>query len=349
MNNQRALAAWRARACAAAVACGAQIFCLGAGIAVPLGLNAAWLCALPAVMLAALLAARARGVRASLGAGGNMERLRALLLCAVMLFSCLLLLAACVSLCTQTLLSHARVIHCAALTLLFILLAAIPRMEGVCRLCFALRLFLPAGLLLCMLTLLPRGAVSGLFPLLGTGAGPVSLGALCMLPAAAPALMLLLPGGEKDAGMLPRPGFFALRAGLGALCGAGLLLLPALFSGYEALRTQSVWGARLRMSAVGGGQKPLWHMALLLTQFAAMTLGACALLCAAEEAVFLAFPRLRRRRSGLLILAALLMAGLRLFSGIGYETAMYAAPLIALPVPLLLLPAGKRQRKAADR
>ena len=49
--EQRTRAAYRARACAAGVACGAQIFAVGTGLTVPLALNAAYGAAVPALLL----------------------------------------------------------------------------------------------------------------------------------------------------------------------------------------------------------------------------------------------------------------------------------------------------------
>ena len=56
MPEERIRAAYRARACAAGIACGAQIFSVGAGLLIPVCLNAAYLAALPALIPCAIVA-----------------------------------------------------------------------------------------------------------------------------------------------------------------------------------------------------------------------------------------------------------------------------------------------------
>ena len=53
--EQRVRAAYRARACAAGVACGAQIFAVGTGLLLPLALNAAYWAAVPALLLGGVI------------------------------------------------------------------------------------------------------------------------------------------------------------------------------------------------------------------------------------------------------------------------------------------------------
>ena len=53
--EQRVRAAYRARACAAGVACGAQIFAVGTGLLLPLALNAAYWAAVPALLLSGVI------------------------------------------------------------------------------------------------------------------------------------------------------------------------------------------------------------------------------------------------------------------------------------------------------
>ena len=53
--EQRVRAAYRARACAAGIACGAQIFAVGTGLLLPLALNAAYWAAVPALLLGGVI------------------------------------------------------------------------------------------------------------------------------------------------------------------------------------------------------------------------------------------------------------------------------------------------------
>ena len=53
--EQRVRAAYCARACAAGVACGAQIFAVGTGLLLPLALNAAYWAAVPALLLGGVI------------------------------------------------------------------------------------------------------------------------------------------------------------------------------------------------------------------------------------------------------------------------------------------------------
>ncbi|MBP3655991.1 MAG: hypothetical protein J6K32_04760 [Clostridia bacterium] len=339
--DQRVHAAWRSRACAASFACGASVFAFGAGIAMPLSLNAVWLSALPCVPLCALAAARCVVLSRRIQAGGGMRKWRAALLAAVMLASCAFLTASLVSLAGYTLLEQARAVSCALLTVGFLLAAAAPRMQGVSRLCFAVRFVLPAAMLLCGLAFLPQRDSPGLYPLLGPGAGPVLAGTAAMLSCAAPALMLLLPLTSSRVSDAPTPPImlFAGRAAAGAALGTALLLLYALPGGYEAMRARSVWGERLTFPLSGGAQQPLIRMLMLLLQLFALQLGAVSLLCAAEDALCLALPALRKHRAGLLLCAAALAALMLLLTHAGYTAALIAAPLIALPAALTLLPA----------
>ena len=51
---------WHARACAAGMSVGAQVFLFGTGVAMPLTLNSAWMAAFGALPLAGLVAAACR-------------------------------------------------------------------------------------------------------------------------------------------------------------------------------------------------------------------------------------------------------------------------------------------------
>ena len=343
VTNQRLDAAWRARACAAGIACGAQIYCIGAGAAVPLCLNAAWLCALPAAGLSALLSMRANRYL-PLEEKKPTGRLRLCLLAGAMLVSCLFLLAAMCALAGQTLLPQARAISCAGVTLLFAVLCALPRMQGAARLGYALRFMLPALLLACAALQLPGDAASSLFPLLGRDTVSLLPGVLLCLCGAAPALMLMLPP-QGVHGAPPGACFLARRVLAGGLCGAGAPLMGALMNGFEAMSQQDVWGMRLRIAGGAGHSAPA--AALTLLQLGAMALGAAALLCAAEEALTRAFPRLCRLRAGLLLCAAGLMAALALLSAVGLKGAVAAVQGALLPMAALPL-SGKHRKHTGE-
>lgn len=347
---RRVRASFRARACAAAAATGAMVFAAGAGLLVPLALNAAWLAALPGAALSLLFAsrapralcARARPAQEGRPAG----RIFAALLALTLLGGCVLLLAALASLAQQSLLPQAQTSFAMVCSLLGALVCALSGGAGVCRLAFALRYVLP--LLLLALTAGPavtqQGA--GLFPLLGMGPGPLLLASLCGLCAAAPALMLLLPPPELTREQLaacppPGAGFFAGRVACGALLGAAMLLALSLCASYETMRGLSVWGARMRLTcaaAPGGG---LSRTALVLVQTAALLVGAAALLNAGAQALSLALPALRGRHAALAVcfaLCALALWGLACF---GLRPLFAAAPFLIVPAAIAALGVGK--------
>lgn len=123
--EQRTRAAYRARACAAGVACGAQIFAVGTGLTVPLALNAAYLAAVPALLL---------GGAIGLAAPKRLSKAPGRAFCVVMAVSLLvcsaLLLAAGATLAQQTLLPNGRLLTCLMLTLSFALLCALSSGHG---------------------------------------------------------------------------------------------------------------------------------------------------------------------------------------------------------------------------
>ncbi|MFR2149649.1 MAG: hypothetical protein ACLS7Z_03300 [Christensenellales bacterium] len=139
--EQRTRAAYRARACAAGVACGAQIFAVGTGLTVPLALNAAYGAAVPALLL---------GGAIGLAAPKRLSKAPGRAFCVVLAVSLLvcsaLLLAAGATLAQQTLLPTGRLLTSLMLTLSFALLCALSSGTGVCRVAFALRWLLPAAL-----------------------------------------------------------------------------------------------------------------------------------------------------------------------------------------------------------
>ena len=103
--EQRTRAAYRARACAAGVACGAQIFAVGTGLTVPLALNAAYGAAVPALLL---------GGAIGLAAPKRLSKAPGRAFCVVLAVSLLvcsaLLLAADATLAQQTLLPNGRLL-----------------------------------------------------------------------------------------------------------------------------------------------------------------------------------------------------------------------------------------------
>lgn len=99
--EQRVRAAYRARACAAGIACGAQIFAVGTGLLLPLALNAAYWAAVPALLLGGVI---------GLAAPKRLSKAPGSAFCAVLAFSLLvcgaLLLSAGATLAQQTLLPN---------------------------------------------------------------------------------------------------------------------------------------------------------------------------------------------------------------------------------------------------
>lgn len=350
VTARRVRASLRARACAAAAATGAMVFAAGAGLLMPLALNAAWLAALPGAALSLLFAARApQALRAHAQQAEEKRpagRILAALLALTLLGGCVLLLAALASLAQQSLLPQAQTSFAMVCSLLGALLCALSGGAGVCRLAFALRWALP--LLLLALTAGPavtqQGA--GLFPLLGMGPGPLLFSALCGLCAASPALMLLLPPPELTCEQLsacppPGAGFFARRVACGALLGAAMLLALSLCAPYETLRGLSVWGARMRLTcaaAPGGG---LSRTALVLTQTAALLVGAGALLSAGAQALSLALPALRERHAALAVCFGLCALALWGLACLGMRPLFAAAPFLIVPATIAAMGIGK--------
>ena len=239
--EQRVRAAYRARACAAGIACGAQIFAVGTGLLLPLALNAAYWAAVPALLLGGVI---------GLAAPKRLSKAPGSAFCAVLALSLLvcgaLLLGAGATLAQQTLLPNGHLLTCLMLTLGFCLLAARPGGTGVCRVAFALRLLLPVALVVFAGFSLSSASAAGLFPLLGAGVRPLLLAALLGLSAGSPALMLFLPPQALETpAPVPKAGFFALRVVLGGLFGVLTLTALSLCNPYELLRDQHVWGARM--------------------------------------------------------------------------------------------------------
>lgn len=360
VHDRRVLAAWRARACAAGAATGAMIFSVGAGVAVPVSLNAAALSSLPALALCGLCAWRAQRVLVRPArAPGRIAR-AVLALLAVTLCLCAAYIAgAQVCLAEYTLLTRARIHWIVLITLAGLFACTACGGAAVERLCFAVRWALPALLLALGAKALQKGSPIGLFPVLGAGAAPLLVSALCMLSSAA-ATLCLLCGARDPARETPVPcaRFFVVRVLAGGAMGALLLLSLTLCNTYDTLLSQGMWGERMLVTCTHEPRLGVPQMALVLTQMLGLSLGAAALLCAAERAA----ARAMAARSGeprgdsLPRLACLILTGAALLamSAAGFNRAAYFAPVLAVPALLLLalcghLAQGKEESACAAR
>ena len=350
---RRVLASWRARAACASVAVGAQVFSVGTGVLMPISLNAAWLaglCAVPAAALLALCAPRALNAQRTRGGMPPLARaLRSLL--ALTLLSCgVVQCTALASLAQQTLLPQARAAFALLCALPAAALCAQGQGLGAGRLAFALRWLLPLALFGLTAAALAWEDSAGLFPLLGTGAGPLARAMLCAPGGAVPALLLFLPPPELtdeqlDACPLPGGWFFVWRAALGAAVGAALLLALSLCSSYETLAELTLWGERMRLLSTGRPREGLAQTALILTQATALLIGAAGMLGGAVQAArgALEGTRLSGGRKGYIAAAACgLLALLAAWVLVeqGTDGARLAMPLLALPALALALCAG---------
>lgn len=338
--RRRVRAAWRARVCAAAVALGAQIAAFGAGVAMTISLNAAWLSALPAIPLA-MLAARlvSNAARRKQRRETKLSKALYVLLAFTLLLSAVFSLTALSSLTEQTLLPQARLIMIMLLALLFAALCALSGGTGISRLCFALRYALPAGLALFAALSVPM-RTDGLFPILGAGKGPLFLSMACMPGALAPVLTLLLPPQEitdEQMRACPPPGgwFFAWRVGLGAACGAAVLFAICAVDGYEMI--PEVFGRRLRLESSLSPEASLVKTMLTLLQLGALGLGSAHLFAGCEQAAVRAYKKLAKARLGLFLIVILSAACLLAIVFYGVEVALMAAPLLGVPAAILLL------------
>jgi len=282
-KQARILACWRVRAAAAGLSVGAATYALGAGAAIELCLNAAWLSALAVLPACYLLAAFSRRmlVRARQG------RVLCLLLAAALGGCAAFAYGALVSLIRETLLPLARVSFIAQITAVFLLLCCLPGQRGALRLSFALRRTLPALLLLLAGKAIWQGRAAGLFPLLGTGAVQTGMAAAAMLPAALPALMLALPPPELEGQTqdVPKTGFFVRRLLTGAGAAIVLLVLLSLCNPYEGIAAQRSWGERMIILSSGAPREGIAGTILTLLQAASLALLAInTLLCAVQAA-----------------------------------------------------------------
>lgn len=346
--ERRIGASCRARACAAGLCVGAQLFLAGCAVGMPLALGSAWIAALPALPLSAWITSRChRALQQT-----EMYSRPVYTLLAVSLLLCsAFALAAMVSFAAQTLAEQARGAWTAALALAAAALCVLAGGTGTARLCFALRYAFPLLLLGLSALGIPLRTPAGLFPLLGAGGTELCAAAACMLFGAAPALMLALPPPElRQAGKDPQPcsipelGFFLRRVLPGALAGTALLFLGSACTTYESIAEGTQWGARLRMAAGNLAREGIAQMLLSCIKLLAMQLLAANTLCAAEQALALAFPALGRGRAGLALLLALDFAILAALILLGEGPLLAAAPGIAAPALLAAWLLGRRKR-----
>ena len=337
--ERRALESWRARACAAGMSVGAQVFLFGTGIAMPLALNSAWIAGLAALPAAALVTAICRKKTKK---RRKPSRAACVLLAVTLLGNCAFAVAALVNFAEQTLLELSPVLWSIAVTVLAVSACALSGGDGAARLCFALRWSWPvlAGVL--VLASVPMKTPVGLFPILGPGGAELCIAAGCMLGAVSPALMLLLPpvdlaqgGAAAQTCAAPKAGFFVRRVLVGALIGVLLLFAACVCTTYESIEESAAWGMRLRIVASDQPHEGIPQTLLVVLQMAAALLLAVNMLSSAEQALAGATQRSRRMRSGLLLLILLLLASLLLLLAFGFEIALFAAPLLVVPVLIL--------------
>ena len=340
----RIRAAYRVRACAAAACTGAMVFALGTGAGMALCQNAAALAslaALPACALLTLAAHRALTARRT-------ARLRHVLLALLLPLAAVGALAALVALAKQSLLPHATVSYIARTSFLLAALCCVSGGAGVSRLLFALRLVLALGLPALAALSLRGEPASGLFPLLGPGAGQTGFAALCMLAGASPALLIALPPPELAQAeetlrlrATPGAGFFLWRMLLGAAVGALLLAALTLGGTYERIAQETAWGQRMLPAHAGGSRAGVWQTALLLLLCAGLTLAAAQLMTAGAQALRVALPFAGR---GALAAVLALCAGLlTALVYAGLDWALRIAPLLSVPAALVALPGLSRE------
>ena len=345
--ERRALACRRMQLCGAGLCVGAQAFLLGAGLVVPLCGSGAWIASLAAVPACAVAAAvcRAMAVR------GRMTRTCAAFLAAAHFLLAAFACAALTALAERSLLPQARAMHVAVMTAAFAALCAACG-AGVNRVCYLLRRLLPLVLILCAAASLPDKSLSGVFPLLGMGAGRIALAAAGMAAGCfAPVTLLLLPPqaieGRADA-PVPRAGAYAAYAAAGAGCGCALIFLLCAGGTAQSLMGADTWGARLAMLAGGGAHQGIADTALLCALCVSAFLLAAQMLQGCAGAVCRALPRVR----GPLALCAaglLLFCALAFFAARGMDAALYAALSAALPAwAALMINRGKQDKRGGD-
>jgi len=325
---------------------GAQIFLFGTGVAMPLSLNSAWIAALISLPFSALMTAACR--RKRIASDSTRARAVLMLLALTLLINAVFSMAALVNFAEQTLLEQARALWSVTVTVIAVFLCALSGGSGVSWLSFALRWTLPALTFALILLSVPMKVPSGLFPLLGPGKKELAVSALCMLGAASPALMLLLPPPEitqmdKESPPVPKAGFFVRRVLAGAAAGTLILLCACVCTTYEAIGESVEWGSRLRIVASDQPHEGVPQTLLILLQMIAVILLSANMLCAAEQALAHAMNKAERSYAGLAALSLLLFVLLLLLLACGFHIALFAAPLLTAPSLLVLLLCRKRE------
>lgn len=349
--ERRVRASWRARACTAGLCVGAQTFLFGTGIAMPIALNGAWIAALAVLPSAALVTAacRHRLMKSMTESAQNENRKRAtcalhILLALTLLLNAVFALVALVSFAQQSLIGQTRAAWSAALAVLTVFLCVLSGGKGISRLCFALRFALPGLILGLTVIAVPFRTPIGLFPILGTGALPLGMASLCMLGAASPALLLLLPPPEiEKAGdaarrcPVPKTGFFLRRVLTGAGIGVLLLFAASVCVTYESIAENSEWGARLRVIAGYQPREGIRQMTLTVLEVIAMMLLAASMLAAGERALAHGCRRMAGFRKALLLLSLLLAVCMAALIAFGFELALLTAPALVFPSAILVI------------
>ena len=346
MTERRALESWRARACAAGLCIGAQIFLFGTGAAMPISLNSAWIAALFSLPFSALSAIACR--KKCLAYGNPVSRTALILLSVTLLLNAVFSAAALVNFAEQTLLEQARILWLVFATVIAVFFCALS--GGAPRLCFALRWALPLLVFALILASMPMKVPSGLFPLLGPGRTSLGVSVFVMLGASTPVLMLLLPPPElaqmHEEGVhlpLPKSGFFVRRVLAGASAGTLVLLCACVCSTYEAIAESVEWGARLRIVASDQPHEGIPQTLLTALQMTAILLLSANMLSSAEQALALALKKNARSFPALGVLSSLMFFLLLLLIAFGFEIALFAAPLLIVPALLVLLLLKKRR------
>lgn len=344
-------ARWRVRACGVGFCTGVQVFLVGAGAVMPLCLNAAWiagLCAFPASALTAFCCWRILAGRAACRTETNgLMRAAYVLLALAFVLNAVFAAVSLISLAEQSLLPQTRMLHSMIMTLaaaFFCVLSA----QGIWNLGFALRFALPVCVAALCAFSLPRGRATGLFPLMGPGAGALFPGGVCMLAAGFPALLLLQPwDAQTDTAdkavqaYLPSAGFLIRRVLAGAAVGEALLLLLA-HGGTHLPAGSDILGRRLLLAGAGRQHAGVAGTALTMMESAAILLLCAYMLQGAERMICRAFKGMDTFGMGLVISAALFsfLLGILLFAG--NRLALAAVPVLSAAC-LAVIAAGLRR------
>lgn len=351
MVEHRVREGWRSRACAAGMSVGTQVFLFGTGAAMPIALNSAWIAALAVLPVSAVVTAVCCKMSSKKRA---FSRSGCILLALTLLANAVFAISALVGFAEQTLLEQTPLLWSTVVTVIAVFLCALSGGDGVSRLSFALRFALPALIAVLIGASVPMKVPIGLFPVLGQGASALCMAALCMLGAASPALMLLLPPPDIDrAGEMaqtcpmPEAGFFVRRVLVGAGVGVLILLAACVCTTYESIAGSAVWGARLRIVASDQPHEGIPQTLLVVLQMTAITLLAVHMLSSAAQALSCVLRWAGKMHAGLAALSVLLLVMLALLTAWGFELALLTAPLLI--VPTLTLPLICRRREDDPR